>query len=98
MRNLRRSVSSYLSSDRSKSQLFQRNYSVPYGFSYNEADDNDIVDGAECVVSGQTLPLKVLECLVDAHGEFSEIYKAVVTPNVRKIYQNKLKFTLNLRI
>ncbi|XP_060572710.1 uncharacterized protein LOC132730743 [Ruditapes philippinarum] len=81
MRNLRRSISSYYSSDRLRSKLYQRNVSVPCGIGNYEAEDEGFVDGEECGVQGQTLDHNVLECLMDAYGAFTEIYKAIVIPN-----------------
>ena len=84
MKIVKRSISVYISTDR---PTIQRNYSVPCVFGYHEADDNDMIDGeAGQVVRGQPLPLGVLECLVDAHEEFSEIYNAVIKPEVRKLF------------
>jgi hypothetical protein len=90
MRNLRRSISSYYSSDRLRSKLYQRNVSVPCGISNYEAEDEGFVDGEECGVQGQTLDHNVLECLMDAYGAFTEIYKAIVIPNVSKVYPHPL--------
>ncbi|XP_060572709.1 uncharacterized protein LOC132730742 [Ruditapes philippinarum] len=81
MGSLKRSISSYLSSEKSRNVQYRRNISVPCPISYNEAEDEGFVDGDECGVQGHALDHNVLECLMDAYGAFTEIYKAIVIPN-----------------